>query len=305
MKKTIYLFPVLIAMALLLQGCATTQTQSTMSAKRYSKVSPEEKSAGRGSPDGSSLADIDALPQLIAPIPASVKLMADAVTAPKAETSAPTAKKDEKAAKAIQTATITRKTKQTATSEEPKPVEPTVIKQPVIENVPAPAEDPRAPSGHAYRLRTTDNIIVSLRGIPQPDQIEDNIDEGGFITLPYIDRIAALGKTCSELERDIRDAYLDGQIYKNVQVIVAVPTHSYYIRGEVKRPSRYPLDSETTMMKALATAGGYTEYANHKKIKVLRGDSVFYVNMKEIENDPKTDIDIQMGDVIVVERSVW
>jgi polysaccharide export outer membrane protein len=156
-----------------------------------------------------------------------------------------------------------------------------------------------------YQLKPNDMVGVYLRGIPQPEQIEDIVDESGYITLPYIDRVQAAGKTSSELEREIRKAYLDKQIYRNVTVNVVLPTQNYFIRGEVKRPGRFPLTSGVTVLQAVAAAGGYSEYANSRKVRVLRGGRHFMVDAREIEEQPEKDVEIEAGDVIIVPRSVF
>ncbi len=168
------------------------------------------------------------------------------------------------------------------------------------EGAPAPS---RQSGMRAYKLKPGDQIIIALRGIPQSEKIEDVIDEGGYITLTYIDRIRAAGKTTSELEQDIRQAYIDGKIYKNISVNVIVPGKSYYVRGEVKQPGRFPLPTGTTLVQAIAGAGGFTEYANPKKVFVIRGDTKMTVDVRDLEQNPHRDLELEAGDVIVVDRS--
>ncbi|MDD2237189.1 MAG: polysaccharide biosynthesis/export family protein [Kiritimatiellae bacterium] len=160
-------------------------------------------------------------------------------------------------------------------------------------------------SGKVYRLKRNDGVAIYLRGIPREDQIEVVVGENGYISLPFLEPIYAADKTASELEHAIRDAYIDGKIYRSVTVNVMIPTQSYFIRGEVQRPSRYPLVPGTTILQALATAGGYSEFANARKIKVLRGDAFFFVDAKELEARPELDREVEAGDVIVVPRSVF
>ena len=183
-----------------------------------------------------------------------------------------------------------------------------------VENVPEPtpksvssgdADDVIPTSGKVYRLKRNDAVGVYLRGIPREDQIEVVVGENGYISLPFLEPIYAVDRTASELERAIRDAYVEGKIYKSLTVNVIIPTQSYFIRGEVLRPSRYPLVPGTTILQALATAGGYSEFANARKIKVLRGDSFFFIDAKELEARPELDREIEAGDVIVVPRSVF
>jgi len=167
-------------------------------------------------------------------------------------------------------------------------------------------EDPAGMIPRAlYRLRPGDPIVVYLRGIPDESQIEDVLDERARITLPYIDTVSAYGKTSSELEREIRRLYLSKKIYKDISVNVVIPAQSYFVRGEIRQPGRFPLAGGLTVVQAMAAAGGYTEFANPSKVKILRGSERIKVNVKDLERHPEKDIEIETGDVIVVPRSIF
>ena len=168
-----------------------------------------------------------------------------------------------------------------------------------------PAASP-AQSSYVYRLRPGDPVVIFLRGIfPKDDQVEDIIDEEGFINLPYLDGIKAADKTTTQLESEIQRAYISRQIYKNVSVNVVMPSQSYFVRGELKSPGRYSLVTGVTLLQVIAASGGYTEFADRTRIKIIRGDKVLVFNAREIEKAPERDIQIEPGDVIVVERKIF
>ena len=56
---------------------------------------------------------------------------------------------------------------------------------------------------------------------------------------------------------------------------------------------------------AIAAAGGYTDFANPKKVEIKRGDELLKLNAKTIQRNPDKDIFVKTGDVIVVRRSYW
>jgi len=180
---------------------------------------------------------------------------------------------------------------------------PATIKPSAPLAMPVEIKSTRAAS--VYLIKPGDQVVVSLRGIPQEQQIEDQVDEIGKINLPFINEVTAAGKSSSELERVIRQAYIDQQIYKNIMVNVILPSQSYYVRGEVRQPGRFPLASGVTLVQALAAAGGYTEFANAKKIQLLRGNKAEYYDARSFEQHPEKDVAIEAGDVIVVHRSVF
>ena len=172
---------------------------------------------------------------------------------------------------------------------------------PVPPVVPA-AEEPRTEAG--YVLKIGDGVQVYLRGIPNPEVIEDVIDEYGMITLPFINDIRASGLPASELERTIRQTYLDQDIYRNVTVNVVVPTRFYFILGEVRGPGRFQIISATRVSQAIAAAGGYTEFASGK-VQVKRNGRIFKVirNARRLERQPDDDILLEPDDVLEVLRS--
>lgn len=154
-----------------------------------------------------------------------------------------------------------------------------------------------------YELKPGDPLFINLRGIPQEQQIEEVIDEDGSITLPLINEIIAAGKSTAQLERNIKQAYIDGQYYKNVSVNVILPARSYYVTGEVRAPGRFQIFAGVTVLQAIASAGGPTEYANTSKVQITRGTRSFFVNVKEMERNPEKDELLEPGDVIKVHRS--
>lgn len=160
-------------------------------------------------------------------------------------------------------------------------------------------------SNGMYVIQPGDPVIVVLRGIPRGESINEVVDAGGMITLTYIGDIKAAGLTSPQLERRIRDAYIAGKIYNDLTVNVSTPVQSYFMRGEVKRPSRYNLVSRTTLGQAIATAGGYTDYANIKKVKIVRDGQTYIYNMRDVEESPETDPEIRSGDVVIIERSMF
>ena len=157
-----------------------------------------------------------------------------------------------------------------------------------------------------YRLKPGDPVIINLRGIPGGDQqIEDQIDENGAVTLPFINMVQAAGRTSSELEQAVRKTYLDQQIYKYVTVNVIVAGRSYFVYGEVRAPGRFALGPGVTVLQAIAGAGGYTEFANKGKVEILRGSAVIELDARELEKRPEKDRPIESGDQIIVRRSMF
>jgi polysaccharide export outer membrane protein len=156
-----------------------------------------------------------------------------------------------------------------------------------------------------YRLKVGDPVVINLRGIyPRDEVVEDIVDEEGNITIPLIGDIPAIGKSTSQLESEVRRLYIDGGYYRTITVSAVVPQRTYFIRGEIRGPGRFPIVSGVTLMQAIAAAGGYTEFANQRSVKLIRGGTTTTINMRDIDRNPERDIRLESGDIIVVDRSI-
>jgi len=151
-----------------------------------------------------------------------------------------------------------------------------------------------------YKLKPSDPLIVRFSGINDQAVIELVIDEKGYIRLLHIEPILAINLTTTQLEKEIEQKYIEGEIYKNVSVNILMTAKAYYLQGEVIQSGQFELVSGTTLLQAIATARGYSPYANRKKVTVTRQGKITEYNMKEIEKDPSKDIIIEAGDVIKV-----
>ena len=85
-------------------------------------------------------------------------------------------------------------------------------------------------------------------------------------------------------------------------MIIIPPEVEYYVRGAVQRPGGYPMVRDLTVTRALAIAGGYTEYADPTSIRVSRANRTFQLNARKIETGEDSDPTVQPGDVIVVKE---
>ena len=135
-----------------------------------------------------------------------------------------------------------------------------------------------------------------------PEDIQDIIDDQGKINLPHIGELKVEDLSTSEAEKMIERAYVRGGIYRKINVNVMSQEGEYFVRGEVKAVGRYPLSGELTLLRAITAAGGYTDFAKKRKIKVTRGREVLIFNGENIEKGKDPDPVIKADDIIVVER---
>ncbi|HOW79560.1 MAG TPA: SLBB domain-containing protein [Verrucomicrobiota bacterium] len=166
--------------------------------------------------------------------------------------------------------------------------------------------DTPAPEPEVFRIGDSLKIVYS--DLPQvTPEFAGKIKEDGTITLLLNKTFTAAGKTAGELEREIR-AYYVPNYYKNLTVTVTPveSTRWYYVYGEVRAPNRQIYNSRITVLQAIASAGGFTDFAKKKKIKLTRVDGrTLIVNCPKAQENPSLDLEVYPGDKIYVPRRIW
>jgi polysaccharide biosynthesis/export protein len=129
----------------------------------------------------------------------------------------------------------------------------------------------------------------------------------GRISLPLINDVQAAGLTTTQLAAVITDGLK--KYITNPQVTVGVTeinSRRVYVTGEVTKPGAFALLPNMTVLQALSSSGGFSQFAKIKSIYVLRNENGKQVrhpfNYKEVVSGKKPESNIQLlpGDVIVV-----
>jgi polysaccharide export outer membrane protein len=129
----------------------------------------------------------------------------------------------------------------------------------------------------------------------------------GKVTLPLLNDVQAAGLTPMQLAGVISEGLK--KYINNPQVTVTITeinSRRIYVTGEVARAGAFPLLPNMTVLQALSSSGGFTQFARLKNIYVLRVEDGKQVkhpfNYKEAVNgkNPEQNILLQPGDVIVV-----
>lgn len=170
-----------------------------------------------------------------------------------------------------------------------------------------PTDVVQTTKGVARALRTDDTMFITITpGTLAPSTIEDVVDANGKVTLPLIGEFLVGGYTTSEVEKLIRDAYVDGGLYKNVTVTVVcknvLQESVVYISGAVNRKGAIPFSDGMTLRMAIVTAGDRTPYAS-TEVRITRNGQISKHNISRIENSKEIDPVLKPNDMIeVVER---
>ena len=165
-----------------------------------------------------------------------------------------------------------------------------------------------------YKLRVGDKISLQIledRDAPKSLVVADS----GELDVPYIGRVAASDKTCKQLAEELK-ARLEKEYYHRATVIIALDVANkllgrVYVWGQVRQQGGIDLtvNENLTAGKAILRAGGFADFANKKKVKLVRGGGAgtagkqtFELNMVEILEKGRTELDVvlQPDDFIIV-----
>ena len=184
----------------------------------------------------------------------------------------------------------------------------------------ASASDVLAPSGDSrgdkeYILEASDKVNVKI--FPEDQYIRGGdmqVSGDGNITLALVGKIPVAGKSVAEAEREIAKI-LDADYLVDPEVVIEVlqfKEQSVIILGQVKRPGTYsfpPNTSRLTLLQAISLAGGFSDVANIKKIKLVRKaggeNKVSRVNAEAIISGDEPDVEVESGDVVHVSESLF
>ncbi len=169
-----------------------------------------------------------------------------------------------------------------------------------------PAAATAPASDNNYVIGAQDMLDVSVWKEPEVSRVVP-VRPDGKISLPLLNDVQAAGLTPGQLAAQITDSLKKYVTNPQVTVIVTtINSQRIYILGEVTRPGAFPLLPNMTVLQALSSAGGFTQFAKEKSIYVLRSEDGKQVkhpfNYKAVvqNKQPEQNIVLKAGDQIVV-----
>jgi polysaccharide export outer membrane protein len=176
-------------------------------------------------------------------------------------------------------------------------------------------------AAEAQTLKKGDNLSISVLQDPKLDR-NVVVDPSGEIAFPLAGHIHAQGLTPQALENVLRQKLRDNYKDESLDITVAIANSppdtddekpKVFITGEVLRPGSYLIVQKTTLMQAIALAGGIGPYAAKRRIMVRRrlaggNEDIFMFDYKAYETgqDLEGNIGLHAGDVIMVpERGLF
>ncbi len=171
--------------------------------------------------------------------------------------------------------------------------------------LPAPARTDLTAADRLALIGPLDTITVTVFGVPDLSR-QMQVDAGGRIAMPLIGTVDANGKSASELARGIEDL-LRQQYVRDPDVtvnIVSSVSQVVTVDGQVTEPGLYPVTNQMTLLRAVASARGLTEFADEDDVVILRtveGQKIAGLyNISAIRRGVYDDPPIYANDMIVV-----
>jgi len=157
-----------------------------------------------------------------------------------------------------------------------------------------------------YLIAPFDKVEVDVFGVPELSRREIQTDGGGRISFPLAGSIDANNLTTAQLAAAIADR-LRGRFVRNPQVtvnLVESVSRVVTVDGQVREPGRYPVIGRMTLMRAIASARGVSEFARLSEVVVFRevGDQhmAALYNLGAIRAGQYADPEIFAGDIVMV-----
>lgn len=156
-------------------------------------------------------------------------------------------------------------------------------------------------------ITISDTLVIRIDGVPGGDKqvIQQLVAQDGTINMPHLGRIQVTDRTTAQLARYLEKLYVDRNIFTTPIITVTHGGRWVYVYGEVRGPGKAPYLPNMTMIGLISANGGFTEYANKRKIVVRRDGKTFYFNAEKALDDPKFDRPVKPGDYIKVDRTIF
>lgn len=160
-------------------------------------------------------------------------------------------------------------------------------------------------------FRPGDTFELRLGGVPADEGVQVSstytIDGGGGLNLPYIGKLTVAGMNSSQVQSVVERTYIERGIYTHPSITLVVQAQARFVNvgGHVKAPQRVNYTPDMTLLSAINAAGDFDDFADQRKVRLIRGQTVKIVDCKQIRKNPANDVQVLPGDQIQVPEGFW
>jgi hypothetical protein len=151
-------------------------------------------------------------------------------------------------------------------------------------------------------MRLRDPIVINYKQPGGPElPFVGKIRDDGTVTLLSNKVFIAAGKTAREFAKEVYYSY-GGKLYP----IAVTDPAPFFVGGEVEAPGKRHYSGAITVLEAIESAGGFTERANQRKVKLIRADGQqLLVNCVKVRKEAQLDVPVFPNDQIFVPGRLW
>ena len=162
-----------------------------------------------------------------------------------------------------------------------------------------------------YQIGPLDNVNVIVWRNPELS-MSVPVRPDGKITTPLIDDLPAMGKTPTELERDMEKAlakYIRDPVVTVIVTGFSGPaTQQIRVIGEAATPQILPYRTQMTVLDVMIAVGGITDFADGNNARIFRvseGGKLYSVRLRDLvkRGDITANVDMQPGDILIIPQS--
>jgi polysaccharide export outer membrane protein len=131
---------------------------------------------------------------------------------------------------------------------------------------------------------------------------EQMVDADGRITVPFIGRVAAAGRSTAELEADIvRGLAGKAHLPQAIVRVTRATSSNVTVMGDVTTSLRMPLTARgERLLDALTSAGGTRQPVSKVSVQLTRGAQVHMLALDTLLREPRQNVRLQPGDIVTV-----
>jgi len=158
-------------------------------------------------------------------------------------------------------------------------------------------------------LAAGDTLKISFPGAAEYNDTQ-RITPDGNIFLPFVGPVHAAGKSISELQSELSKKYASQLQNSEVVVTLASSNATFIISGGVRAPGKFTMDHPVTLLEAVFLAGGFNEFANRHKIRLIRVSGGEYTTQVfdlagAMHGKAASLVYVKGGDMIEVDERTW
>jgi len=177
-----------------------------------------------------------------------------------------------------------------------------------VSNFGVPDSPELVPLEAGYKIAPMDTLTVKVFKMPDLTG-EYEVDLAGNISMPLVGELRAYDLTTAQFDDSLTHK-LGEKYLENPDVSVGIKSstrRSVTVDGAVGRSGSYPVNGPTTLMQAVAAAGGAREDANIRRVAVFRTiggqRQAAAFDLQEIRRGAAKDPPVYAGDIVVVDGS--